>query len=248
MISPLCFSIMEISVRLGGVPLLLSCAHNEYMLTYMPFACCDMPLARVGVSAAEVERLLPLYEEGSTAPYVEHMELCTRACDALLPFERAIFHGVAFIWRGQAWLLTALSGTGKTTHYIQWKRQYGGEISIINGDKPVLDFSEEGISVHPSPWRGKENMGSMRSAPLGGIIMLKQGQENAMRRVEPKEVVVELFMQFLFTRSTPLDVQRVCALEERLLQTVPVWQLVNRGDEASARLCHDTLAKEMYNA
>ena len=217
---------------------MLSCAHNEYMLMYMPFACCDMPLARVGVSAAEVERLLPLYEEGSTAPYVEHMELCTRACDALLPFERAIFHGVAFIWRGQAWLLTALSGTGKTTHYIQWKRQYGSEISIINGDKPVLDFSEE----------GKENMGSMRSAPLGGIIMLKQGQENAMRRVEPKEVVAELFMQFLFTRSTPLDVRRVCALEERLLQSVPVWQLVNRGDEASARLCRDTLAKEVYNA
>lgn len=47
---------------------MLSCAHNEYMLTYMPFACCDMPLASVGVSAAEVERLLPLYEEGSTAP------------------------------------------------------------------------------------------------------------------------------------------------------------------------------------
>lgn len=227
---------------------MLSCAHNEYLRAYMPFMCCDMPLARVEVSAAEVERLLPLYEEGSTAPYVEHMELCTRACDALLPFERAIFHGVAFIWRGQAWLLTALSGTGKTTHYIQWKRQYGGEISIINGDKPVLDFSEEGISVHPSPWRGKENMGSMRSAPLGGIIMLKQGQENAMRRVEPKEAVAELFMQFLFTRSTQLDVRRVCALEERLLQTVPVWQLVNRGDEASARLCHDKLAKEMYNA
>lgn len=147
---------------------MLSCAHNEYMLMYMPFACCDMPLARVGVSAAEVERLLPLYEEG--------------------------------------------------------------------------------ISVHPSPWRGKENMGSMRSAPLGGIIMLKQGQENAMRRVKPQEAVAELFMQFLFTRSTPLDVRRVCALEERLLQSVPVWQLVNRGDEASARLCHDTLAKEMYNA
>lgn len=248
MISPLCFSIMEISVRLGGVPLLLSCAHDEYLRVYMPFMCCDMPLARVEVSAAEVERQLPLYEAGSTAAYVEHMELCPRACDALLPFERAIFHGVAFIWRGQAWLLTALSGTGKTTHYIQWKRQYGDEISIINGDKPVLDFSDEGISVHPSPWRGKENMGSMRSAPLGGIIMLKQGQENAMRRVEPQEAVAELFMQFLFTRSTQLDVQRVCALEERLLQTVPVWQLVNRGDEDSARLCRDTLAKEMYNA
>ena len=55
-------------------------------------------------------------------------------------------------------------------------------------------------------------------------------------------------MLFLFTRSTPLDVRRVCALEERLLQSVPVWQLVNRGDEASARLCRDTLAKEMYNA
>ena len=103
---------MEISVRLGGAPLLLSCAHNEYMLMYMPFACCDMPLARVGVSAAEVERLLPLYEEGSTAPYVEHMELCTRACDALLPLERAIIHNVRFIWRWQARQQTALAGTG----------------------------------------------------------------------------------------------------------------------------------------
>lgn len=227
---------------------MLSSAHSEYMLAYTPFACLGVPVARVSVSEAEVERQLPLYEPGSTAAEVEHMELCLRACDALLPYERTLFHGVAFIWRGQAWLLTALSGTGKSTHYVQWKRLCGSGVSIINGDKPVLDFSEEGITVHPSPWRGKENMGSMRSAPLGGIIMLKQGQENAMRRVEPKEAVAEMFMQFLFTRSTPLDVQRVCALEERLLEAVPVWQLVNRGDLDSARLCRDTLEKEMYNA
>ena len=38
-----------------------------------------------------------------------------------------------------------------------------------------------------------------------------------------------------------LALWQTAAMLDRLLRAVPVWKLVNRGDEASARLTHDTL-------
>ncbi len=111
----------------------------------------------------------------------------------------------------------------------------------MNGDKPLLEFREGGILVHPSPWRGKEGLGSLDAAPLGGIILLEQSEENRMRRLLPAEAAGPLLTQLLFTRKNADDVRAACALEERLLAQVPVWLLQNRGDAASAALCRDTL-------
>lgn len=85
----------------------------------------------------------------------------------------------------------------------------------------------------------------MQSAPLGGIIFLHQGENNRMTRLSAADAIERLFLQFLFTRSNDAQVHKVCQMEERLLQEIPIWQLENRGDELAARLCHDTLAKEL---
>lgn len=122
-----------------------------------------------------------------------------------------------------------------------WKLCFGEEIQILNGDKPLLEFRKDGILVHPSPWRGKEGLGSLDTAPLGGIILLEQNEENRMRRLLPAEAAGPLLTQLLFTRKNADDVRAACALEERLLAQVPVWLLQNRGDAASAALCRDTL-------
>lgn len=90
-------------------------------------------------------------------------------------------------------------------------------------------------------WRGKEGLGSLDTAPLGGIILLEQNEENRMRRLLPAEAAGPLLTQLLFTRKNADDVRAACALEERLLAQVPVWLLQNRGDAASAALCRDTL-------
>ena len=62
--------------------------------------------------------------------------------------------------------LAAPSGVGKTTQLNLWWQLYPGEITIINGDKPALQFQENGpILVHATPWRGKEALGGTGSAP-----------------------------------------------------------------------------------
>lgn len=236
---------MEMIIGLAGAPISIRLAHEGWADLFAPFAAQGEPIASVAVSAAQIRAAAPQYESGSAAGYIEHMELCINASDALLPHGRAIFHGVAFIWRGRAWIITGQSGAGKTTQYIQWKRLYGSHIAIINGDKPALDFSGERVWVHPSPWRGKENMGSMLSAPLGGIIMLVRGAENSMRRLNVHDCAAGIFSQFMISCSNTEQVKLVCALEEKMLAGVPVWLLSSKGDAACARLCHDTLEKEM---
>ena len=164
--------------------------------------------------------------------------------NALLPYRRCIFHGTAFLWQGRAWLFSAPSGTGKTTQFRQWRKLYREEVRILNGDKPILEYTDDGqIMVHPSPWKGKERWGGMQKAPLGGIIYLEQGKENKITRMKSQEAVIPIYKQFLFLPETGEAIHAVCQLEDVLLRNIPVWKLVNLGDAASARLTHDVLLK-----
>ena len=117
---------------------------------------------------------------------------------------------------------------------------------LLNGDKPLLEIPPEGaITVHPSPWYGKEGMQQYFSGPLGGIILLEKAAENRMRRMTPREAAGCLFTQLLITRRDADSVRRACALEQALLERTPLWLLQNRGDSAAAELCRDTLSKEL---
>lgn len=212
--------------------------YSKYLYIFAPFASEEPPRAFASVSPDELARAAAWYPEGGAA-YAEMMELCPRVSDALLPFGRLVFHALAFEWRGRVWLLTGPSGAGKTTHYLRWKLRYGEELRLLNGDKPLLEIPPEGaITVHPSPWYGKEGMQQYFSGPLGGIILLEKAAENRIRRMTPREAAGCLFTQLLITR-------RACALEQALLERTPLWLLQNRGDSAAAELCRDTLSKEL---
>ena len=229
---------MKISVKLAGLPMEIGLQYSKYLYIFAPFASEEPPRAFASVSPDELARAAAWYPEGGAA-YAEMMELCPRVSDALLPFGRLVFHALAFEWQGRVWLLTGPSGAGKTTHYLRWKLRYGEELRLLNGDKPLLEIPPEGaITVHPSPWYGKEGMQQYFSGPLGGIILLEKAAENRMRRMTPREAAGCLFTQLLITR-------RACALEQALLERTPLWLLQNRGDSAAAELCRDTLSKEL---
>ena len=81
--------------------------------------------------------------------YAEYVLSCSYACDSLMKKNRIIFHGATFLWHKKAWLFSAPSGTGKTTQLLNWKRIFGDEIVILNGDKPILELCEDGSIFFP---------------------------------------------------------------------------------------------------
>ena len=178
--------------------------------------------------------------------YGEYVLSCSYACDELMKHGRMVFHGASFLWRERAWLFSAPSGTGKTTQLRLWKKLFPGEMEIMNGDKPILEVTEENeVIVHPSPWKGKENYGrDDLTAPLGGIILLRQAKENRIRRMAPAEAARKLFGRVYSTFNTEEEVRNAGRLLERILTAnVQVWYLENRGDDASARLTYDALLR-----
>ena len=233
--------VMKRKISLANTSIGINLSFPVYETLFDRFLTQKPPEIEISVSPHEIAAAQKIYESGSSAPYVEYMELCLKLSDALLPFNRVFFHGTAFLWCGKAWIFAAVSGTGKTTQYLLWKELYGEEIQIINGDKPVLAFDNGEIIVYPSPWNGKESMGQQISAPLGGIILLRQSSCNHIQQIGASEAVGMIYVQFMFNRKTVKDVRTVSAMEETLLRQTPVWLLENCGDTASAALCHDTL-------
>ena len=178
--------------------------------------------------------------------FAEYSLLIEPLSNLLLKHNRFLFHGAAFLWHGRAFLFTGQSGVGKSTQLRHWLAEYPEEVTVINGDKPVIQQTGQDFIVHSSPWTGKENWGSSGNAPLGGIIVLKQGSEDAMRRLSAKEAVYPLFLQFLYRPVDKESLDLVCRYEQAMLDRIPAWELTNTGTVSSARLTRQMLIEEGF--
>ena len=174
--------------------------------------------------------------------YVEYRVLIELTARELLRYDCCIFHSASYVWNGKAFLLTAPSGTGKTTQYLNWERLFPNEITMISGDMPVLERREDGsVWAHPTTWNGKENIGSRLSAPVAGIVLLEQGKENAVTPLSARDAVVPFFEQFIVRPETEEQILALARLMDQMLRNLPCYKLVNRGDDASTLLLRETL-------
>lgn len=184
-----------------------------------------------------------LNSDEESAALLEFQALMLVTGNELLIHNRALFHGAAFIWKGRAWIFTAPSGTGKTTQLRHSRKLLKKEMKIINGDKPLLVMREDGsVLVCSSPWRGKERYGQRGlCAPLGGIILLEQGDHNEVMRLAAADAVIPLFTEYISYPEKEEQILCQAKLLDQILHKVPVWKLVNLGDEDSAALALEAL-------
>ena len=192
-----------------------------------------------------VARTLAHMPEENPEYYAEYKSLILPTSAFLQQYCCSLFHAVAFLRHGRAWLLTAPSGTGKTTQFLNWRKLHPAEITMICGDMPVLELCDDGsVMVHSSCWNGKEGVGSFQSAPLGGLVLLEQGKENRIVPLDARQAIPALFEQFVSTYETEEQIRTVCALMDAMLSRYPAWKYINLGDDASTELLRAAIAKE----
>ena len=183
----------------------------------------------------------PFYTESTDDCYVEYKSLIGLTSLALLSCGCRIMHAVAVLYEELCWLISAPPGTGKTTQYKNLKILYRDEVEMVCGDMPLLETTGEGsIIVHPTPWNGKERIRGRKSAPLGGILLLRQGTGNMIRRLEPEEAVIPVFLHMMGLPDTEEQALQIAAFVDQMLKQYPVWEMVNLGDKASSVLAADT--------
>lgn len=184
------------------------------------------------------------YEQNWTREFAEFNCLLEETADFLTLNNSVIFHGVAFIYKSGAYILTAPSGTGKSTQYRNMKAMYGPGIRIINGDKPALGWSHDGqIIVYPSPWTGKEKWAGKDKAPLHGLILLKQGQKNLIKTMDMQEAVLPVMEEFIYTARSRESVHTVCRMADSMLRRTPLYHFINKGDAESSALLYNLITR-----
>ena len=172
----------------------------------------------------------PTYGDLDTAQYMGTGMVFARQ---LLRFGGFQLHASAVALEGKAYLFSAPSGTGKSTHTEKWCRLFGAE--LLNDDKPALRCVDGTWMACGTPWSGKHDLSSPRVVPLAAIAFLRRGQENAIEPLLPEEAVPLIFSQC--PRLLEMEqMEAQLTLMDDLLRRVPVWLLTARNDDDAARM------------
>jgi hypothetical protein len=132
-------------------------------------------------------------------------------------------HAASVLYRGRAWLFSAPSGTGKSTHAALWQREYG--VPVLNGDLALLSAREDGPVFHSMPWCGTSGIAGGGTYPLGGIAFLRQGRKNAAELLPPdlrQLTLTNRLVSPLWTEEQLLD---ALSFAGRLSGRVGMWRL-----------------------
>ena len=156
----------------------------------------------------------------------------------LLRFDGSFLHSSAVVVGGKAYLFSAPSGTGKSTHTEKWCRLFGA--SYLNDDKPVFRLMEDTWVAYGTPWSGKHDLSVNTGVPIGGIAILRRGQENKISPMEPARALPQILAQSSY-RLNRQQMEKQLSLLDRLLREVPIWDLRCRNDDEAAYVAYQAM-------
>ncbi len=82
--------------------------------------------------------------------YLEILAVYRKICEKLIDRGIVLFHASALMIDNEAVLFAAPSGTGKSTHARIWRETFGGRVTMINDDKPLIAIKNASASVNGS--------------------------------------------------------------------------------------------------
>jgi len=124
--------------------------------------------------------------------YLETLAVYRKIAEKLSRYKGFLMHGVLMSADGHGILLTAESGTGKSTHAALWMKLLGDRCEIINGDKPLIRILDGIAYAYGTPWCGKEGINVNKRVRLTDICFLERGIENCVSEVAKGEIVQNL--------------------------------------------------------
>ena len=223
--------------------------HVTHQYEYLTEMCRDYisgkePDVSITVGEEDVLREQERSEDGCTnAPYLESLAFYRKLCEWAVSRRLLLFHCSAVAVDGVAYLFAAPSGTGKSTHTALWRRVFGERAVMINDDKPLLRFDENGVYVYGTPWDGKHHLSTNASAPVGGICFLARGEQNLIERVPPNDALPRLLGQ-TFRPDSAQGTAQMLQLAIELTARVPMWLLHCNISEQAAHTAYQAMRKE----
>ena len=115
-------------------------------------------------------------------------------------------HGVTLLCGNEVVILSAPSGTGKTT-LAKLLEKYCDAI-VINGDFALLNPTEKGIIFEPTPFCGTSGRDLNHRFKVNRVVFLSQAKDNSWHELSGREALMQ-FMDNAFIPTWDEDMRRV---------------------------------------
>lgn len=99
--------------------------------------------------------------------------------------DAVLIHSSSICYKDKAYLFSAKSGTGKSTHTGLWIKL--GLAEYINDDKNIIVYENGTFFVCGNPWSGKHGLDNNLCVELKGIIYLKRAEKCEIHKLNKLE-------------------------------------------------------------
>lgn len=176
--------------------------------------------------------------------FLERSVFQRKAAQFLLTRGIVLLHGSCVAVDSHAYLFTADTGVGKSTHTRLWMQCFADRAVMVNDDRVFLQRDGDRILACGSPWSGKHGLHSNLQIPLAGICLLERGQQNEIRQLSSQDAYPMVRKQvFVPDENAEAALNH---LTQRLLATVPMWRMRCTKEPSAAETAYSVMQSGIY--
>ena len=205
----------------------------------------EAPLFTVSVSDGDIEKEREISGTDYPKGYYESVIAYRKIAERLPEFDAFLFHGCVIELNKKAYIITANSGVGKTTHTKLWLSEFPSEATILNGDKPTVRIIDGTAYACGTPWQGKEDYGKNEIVPISGIAFLTRAEKNRASEITPSEAVTRFMSQIYLPKKSRINLAKTMRLADAVIRDVRLVSLECNMEPEAAHVCRRALVCDL---
>ncbi len=151
-----------------------------------------------------------------------------------------LLHSSAVSSDGKAYMFSADSGVGKSTHTAFWCTCFD-DTFIINDDKPAIRRLNGKFYVFGTPWSGKSDKNSNVQVPLKAICFIERAQKNSIERMTDNTETIKLLLAQTMRNAGRENMTLLLELLDKLFREVPFYKLKCLPDASAAHIAREAM-------
>lgn len=161
---------------------------------------------------------------------------------ALIEYKGILLHSSCIVVDDRAYAFSADSGTGKSTHTQLWLKHFGNRAYMLNDDKPAIRLIDGKVYACGTPWSGKYDYSSPKTAELAGICFLERSENNWIKKADTGKAVFNIFSQTVRNlNQTKMDL--LFDVLEQIFAKVPLYEFGCNISEDALMTSYNAMAK-----
>lgn len=156
-----------------------------------------------------------------------------------LKMDMLTFHGVLLEYKGYGLIISASSGTGKTTHARLWRDEK--HALILNGDRAVCRKIEGKWTGFGLPWSGTSGEQINRSVPIKAVVVLERKEVNRAFPISGEEALAGVLSNLQCPTWDAQLTGKAMDLLDDFLRHVSVIRLQCRPDKEAVEVLEKAL-------